>query len=46
MPTTEPSSARICFHAMVRRMKLVKNGAMTQHQHQVAATCPALNAIA
>ena len=24
-----PSSARICFHAMVRRMKLVKNGAMT-----------------
>ena len=29
MLATGPSSARICRHATVRRMKEVKNGAMT-----------------
>ncbi len=45
MPATQPSSARICDHAKVRRMKEVKNGAMTQIIIRLRHL-PALNAIA
>ena len=42
--TTKPSSARICRQAIVRRMKLVKNGATTSTSRRFRQR-PALNAM-
>ena len=42
--TTKPSSARICRQAIVRRMKLVKNGATTSTSRRLRQR-PALNAM-